>query len=208
MERLVDGVARVFSTLFHPLILPTVGLFILFRLNTYINLTLPVEVRRYVLLMVFVNTAILPVLSVLVLKRTGHVRDYLLRERAERLFPLMVAAVTFFMTYYLLRQLRLPGLIDFFMMGATLLVLLSLVISFRWKISIHMVSLGGLTGFFIATALLLQPNMHLLIMITCFVSGLTAASRLHLKAHKPAEVYIGYLLGALVMITLYLYLRV
>ncbi len=208
MERLLDGVARVFSTLFHPLILPTIGLFILFRLNTYISLTLPLEVRRYVLLMVFVNTAILPVLSVLVLKRTGHIRDYLLRERAERLLPLMVAAVTFFMTYYLLRQLQLPSLIDFFMMGATLLVLLSLLISIRWKISIHMVSLGGLTGFMIVTALLLQPDMHLLIMAAFLVSGLTAASRLHVKAHKPAEVYAGYLLGVLVMILLYLFLRV
>ncbi len=208
MERLANGVARVFSTLFHPLILPTIGLFILFRLNTHISLTLPMEVRRYVLLMVFINTAILPVLSVLVLKRTGHIRDYLLRERAERLFPLMVAAVTFFMTYYLLRQLQLPSLIDFYMMGATLLVLMSLVISFRWKISIHMVSLGGLTGFFIVTALLLQPNMRLLIMAAFLISGLTAASRLQLKAHKQAHVYAGYLLGTLVMILLYLYLRV
>ncbi len=205
--RVADSLARVFTTVFHPLIIPTLGLFILFRMNSHITFMLTPEARTYVLLLVFVNTAVLPVLSVIILKRTGHIYDYYLRERTERVFPLMVSAVTFFLTYYLLRQLQLPSLIDFFMMGATLLVLISLVLSFRWKISLHMVSLGGLTGFLIITALLLQQEMHLLIITAFLVSGFTAASRLQLKAHAPAQVYAGYLTGFLLMFLLYLYLR-
>lgn len=202
-----NGFARVINTLFHPLIIPTIGLFVLFQLDTHIRYTLAPDIRRYIMLMVFINTAIIPALSVFILKQTGHIQDYVLRERTERVFPLMVAAVTFFLTYYLLRQLHLPSLLDFYMMGATLLVLLCLIISFRWNISLHMVSLGGLTGFLIVTALLLQQDMQFVIISAFLVSGFTGASRLQRKAHAPAEVYAGYLLGAVVIILLYLYLR-
>ncbi len=205
--RVADGLARVFTTLLHPLLIPTLGLFILFRLNTHISFVLSPEIRRYILLLVFVNTAVIPILAVIILKRAGFIYDYLLRERTERMFPLMVAAVTFFLTYYFMRQLQLPTLIDFYMMGATLLVLVSLVVSFRWKISLHMVSLGGLTGFLIVTELLLQPDIRWLIIAAFLLSGFTAASRLHLRAQQPAQVYTGYLLGTLLMILLYLYLR-
>ncbi len=205
--RVADGLARVFTTIFHPLLIPTLGLFILFRLDTHMSFVLNTEIRRYVLLLVFANTAFIPVMSVIILKRTGHIYDYYLRERTERVFPLMVAAITFFLTYYFLRQLQLPSLVNFYMMGATLLVLVSLIVSFRWKISLHMISLGGLTGFFIVTALLLQTDLTWLIAGMFLASGLTAASRIHLNAQQPAQVYAGYLTGLLMMIILYLYLR-
>lgn len=206
--RIADGMSRVFSTVFHPLVIPTLGLFILFRLNTHISYALTPDVRRYILLLVFFHTALIPALSVIVLKRTGHIHDYSLRIRAERIFPLMVSAVTFFFSYYLLNQLRLPSLIDFYMMGATLLVLVSLIVSFSWRISLHMVALGGVTGFFIVTALLLQADFTMLIVAAFLVSGLTGASRLQSSDHHPAQIYAGYLAGLLLIILLFLYLRV
>lgn len=204
--RLADGSARVFSALFHPLFIPTLGMFILLQLNTYIQFSVSQEARRFIILIVFINTAIAPVLSVLILKRTGYVRDFLLNDRGERIFPLLIAAVLFFMTYYLLRQIALPSLIYFYSMGATLLVLLTLLISFLWKISIHMVSLGGFTAFLILTSVLLGVNIPWLIMTAFLVSGFTGASRLQLDAHSPAQVYAGYLLGFAVMFLLFLYL--
>lgn len=202
-----DRIAKVFSTIFHPLIIPTLGIFLLFQLNTYVNFSLSSEARRFIMLIVFINTALIPVISVLILKRAGYIKDLLLEERSERIFPLLIAAVMFFMTYYLLRQITLPTLVYYYVMGGTLLVLMTLIISFSWKISIHMVSLGGLTGFLMTSSLLLRLDISLLIALAFLASGLTGASRLQLKAHTPAQVYTGYLLGVGVMLVLFVYLR-
>ncbi len=203
--RLANGAARVLSTLFHPLFMPTLGIFILFQLNTYINFSVSFEARRFIMLIIFINTAIAPVFSVLILKRTGYIKDFLLDDRGERIFPLLIASVMFFMTYYLLRQISLPSLIYFYAMGATLLVLLTLLISFLWKISIHMVSLGGFTAFLILTSIVLGTNIPWLIIAAFLISGFTGSSRLQLRTHSPAQVYAGYMLGFAVLFLLYFY---
>jgi membrane-associated phospholipid phosphatase len=142
------------------------------------------------------------------LKRTGLIRDVLLNERSERLFPLLLSSLLFFLTYYLLRQVTLPSLIYYYMMGGTLLVILCLLITFRWKISLHMMGLGGYTGFLIATSMFLKIDISLVIGLSFLVGGLVGAARLRLGSHTPLQIYTGYLAGAGVMLALFLFLRV
>ncbi len=206
--RASKGLARVFSTLFHPLFIPTLGIFVLFQLNSYVAFSLATEARRVIILLVFINTAIIPVFSVIVLKRTGWITDFFLSDRGERIFPLVIASVMFFLTYYMLLRLSLPGVVYFFVLGATVLVLLTLIVSFFWKISIHMVSLGGFTGFLIVVSLLLHTDIPWLIAMAILASGCTGASRILLKAHSPAQVYAGYLLGVVAMLLLFWYFSI
>ncbi len=200
-----DRIARFLSAIFHPLLIPTLGVFVLFQINSHLSFAINQDARRFIMLIVFVNTAIAPVLAVWVMKRTGLVKDFMLYDRNERILPLLVTSVLFFMTYYLLRQISLPSLVYFFLMSATLLVMLTLMISFVWKISIHMVSLGGFTGFLIVTSLLLRVDIAWLIILAFLASGCVGTARLVLKAHNPAQIYAGYLLGIFLMLGLYLY---
>ncbi|MFO7873868.1 MAG: hypothetical protein R6U62_05245 [Bacteroidales bacterium] len=203
-----DTIARLFSIVLHPLLIPTLGIFILFQLSTYLSFSVTAEARRFILLVIFINTAIIPVLSVLILKQARFIKDLTLDERQERILPLLIATVMLFFTFYLLRQLTLPSLIYYYVTGAAMLVLSSLVITFYWKISVHMISLGGLTGFLIVVSLLLRADISHLIIAAFLVSGITAASRIHLQSHTPAQVYTGYLLGVFIMLMLFVYLRV
>ncbi|MDX9940654.1 MAG: hypothetical protein RBS53_00385 [Bacteroidales bacterium] len=199
--------ARFLSVVLHPLLIPTLGVIILFQLNTYLSYSLGPQAKRVILLIVFINSAIAPTLSILLLKRTGMIRDVLLDERSERMIPLMLSAVYFFITYYLLRRIALPSLLYFYLIGATILILLTLIITYRWKISIHMVSMGGLTGFLISLALLLQLNLDGLIIAAFFASGLLGTARVKLNAHNLSQVFAGYIMGIGVMLLLFLYLR-
>jgi membrane-associated phospholipid phosphatase len=201
-------VARLFSSVFHPLIIPTLGMIVLFNRETYVAYSIPPQAKRFILGIVFINTAIAPVLSIFMLKRMRLIKDVLLDERSERFFPLLLSALYFFLTYFLLRRVSLPSIVYFYVLGATLLVLLSMVITFRWKISIHMTSMGGFTGFLIVTSLLLRTDISVLILAAILVSGLVGSSRIRLNAHSPAQVYAGYLMGVGVMLLLYMYLRV
>lgn len=205
--RLQKSIALIFSTLFHPVVIPTLGMFILLQLNTYIRFAVAPGARRLILLLVFINTAVAPVLSLLIMKRTGYVKTLTLEERNERILPLLLATALFFITYYMLRQITLPSIVYFYIISATLLLLVTLMASFFWKISIHMVALGGITAFLIITSLLLRTDVSRLIIAAFVASGITGSSRLILKAHTPVEVYAGYMLGFLGMMGLFVYFR-
>ncbi len=195
--------ARLFSVCFHPLIIPTLGMVLLFRMDSYLTYSIPGQVRQFILLILFINTALAPALSMLLLKRTGVIKDLLLSERAERIYPVLLTSLFFFLTYYLLRQAVLPSIMYYYLMGATLSVVLTLLVTFWWKISIHMVSMGGLLGAVVATSIHLNLDLTGFILSGILLSGLIGYSRLRLRAHSPWQVYAGFFLGVGVMMALF-----
>ena len=199
--------ARLLSLVFHPLLIPSLGLIVLFRSIPFLSLSLSPGGMRVLLLLVFINTALAPALSVWVMLRMGLIKDLYLDDRADRILPLLAGSVFYFMAWYLLRQLGLPSLLNFYIIGASLLVVMSLLISFWWKISLHMISLGGFSGMLYISALLLHIDLSGVIIITMIISGTVAVARLSLGAHSPVQVYTGYLLGFASMTMLYLWLR-
>lgn len=196
-------VARLLSVCFHPLIIPTLGMVLLFRMDSYLAYSIPGQLRQFILLIVFINTALAPALSMLLLKRTGVIGDLLLSERAERIYPVLLTSLFFFLTYYLLRQAVLPSIMYYYLMGATLSVVLTLLVTFWWKISIHMVSMGGLLGAVVATSIHLNLDLTGFILSGILLGGLVGYSRLRLRAHSPWQVYAGFFLGVGVMLALF-----
>jgi hypothetical protein len=85
------------------------------------------------------------------------------------------------------------------MLGCILALLGTLLISFRWKISIHMIGLGGLSAFLLLMSYLQDVNLLYYLVSTLLASGLAASSRLFLNAHTPEQIYSGYFLGFLLM---------
>ena len=65
----------------------------------------------------------------------------------------------------------------------------------KFKASLHMAAISGLTVFVIGLSLHFQVSLISLISLLLFLNGLIATSRLHLKAHTSREVYIGFFIG-------------
>lgn len=103
-------------------------------------------------------------------------------------------------------QSPIPTLFNFFMLGTTLLVLLSLLLNYLGKISIHMVAMGGLFGTFTGLALGFHYDLRLIIFLLALASGLTGFARLRLDAHSEVQVYSGFGLGVAVMMGLFLFI--
>ena len=91
------------------------------------------------------------------------------------------------------------------MLGATVLVLISLLINYLTKISIHMLAMGGLFGTFAGLAIGFHYDLRLLLFLLALAAGLTGFARLKLKAHTEAQVYTGFGLGVLVLMGLFLF---
>jgi hypothetical protein len=128
-----------------------------------------------------------------------------METREERVFPLVITTIFLFMAYYMLKNIEVLNLFLLFLIGSILLTIFSLLITFKTKISIHMIGVGGLTGLFIGLSFKMQVDLLFLIVISVFLSGLTGYARLKLNAHNPFQVYSGYLSGLLGMLLVFLF---
>lgn len=199
-----EKLAKLISILFHPLFIPTYAMLFLINTKTHFVLVLPIENRYMAVGIVFLTSFVLPALFMLILLKVGTIKSLQMESRYERVLPLLLVAIFFYATYYLLKQGPHFALFNIFMLGATLLVIISLLINYLTKISIHMVAQGGLFGAFTGFAISFNQNYTLLICAIAFIAGLTAYARLELKAHTEAQVYSGFGLGVLVMMSLFL----
>lgn len=196
--------AQVISVVFYPLFIPTYAYAILLTMPAYFSAMLPASSKWMLLGLVFLTTCLLPTLFFLVMIKTKIVSTKWLSNREDRTFPYTVSIIFFYLTYYMLRKLQVSPVFTYFMIGATFLNVLILGINFIWKISSHTASVGGIVGMLVGLSYFLGTFYFGLIAATILASGLVGFARLRLQAHTPAQIYAGFLLGFLAIMSLFL----
>lgn len=198
-----EKLAKIISVIFQPLIIPSITLFLLFNLNNYIALIIPTSARQMIMGMVFIITFVFPLLMMFILFKQRVIRTFTMNTREERILPLFITGIFYFMAYYIIKQLQIDEIYQRVFLGSAFLVLIALGISFIWKISLHMIGMGGMLGAFIGISQLIQTDMLALIMVISLACGLTGFARLKLNAHSPLQVYAGFVTGLGVMLWLF-----
>ena len=198
--------AKLISVVFHPLLMPSYALLLLFVTDYYFVLVLPTQYKYLIFSFVFITTFVMPLLMMLILLKAKMISSIQMESRKERVLPLFIVSGFFFATFYFLREAPQASIFNLFMLGSTILVLLSLLINYITKISVHMVALGGILGAFIGFALTFSQDIQHLIYLIILVAGFTGFARLKLNSHTPAQVYMGFLLGAGFMLSMIIFI--
>ncbi len=192
--------AKIVSVLLQPLLIPTYTLLLIFSLNNYIALIIPPEYRKIILAIVVVTTFIFPAIFILFMYKRGMVKTLHMDQRQERIIPLLITAIFYFLAYNLMRRIHLDDIYLKLFLGSFISVVVAFVISLFWKISMHMIGMGGFVGALIGISQSIPVDLAFWVIIIVFLSGLTGFARLRLNAHTPLQVYAGFLGGMLVMI--------
>tara|TARA_B100000809_G_scaffold168942_1_gene166254 strand:+ start:9896 stop:10501 length:606 start_codon:yes stop_codon:yes gene_type:complete len=187
--------AKVISTIFHPLAMPIIGLLIIFNTDSYINYAIPSELKKAILFLVGTSTFIIPLLIAVLLLNRKIIQSLDMETQKERIIPYAVTIIFYIFTLYLLERASVPPIIYNFIIGATLSVMLAFIINIKWKISAHMIGIGGLVGGLFCIALLLEVYITPYIIISLIAAGFIGTSRLILKAHTPPQIYTGFAIG-------------
>jgi hypothetical protein len=187
--------AQLLSIVFQPLFIPLYSVFLLFNTDTYITYAVTPEVRQFVYGVVAINSIMLPMAVFFFLLRKGAIDSLHMHTSRERSLPFLTVMLFQSSTYFLFLKMPLPSLIPDLVLAGVLSVGIALIVNFWWKISIHMLGMGGLVGTFIGLALRYQVDAMQLIMVLILLSGSVGYARLRLDAHTPAQVYAGFLTG-------------
>lgn len=177
----------------HPLLFSFLGSF----LYLYLTPTHVVKQQEYIILMVvFVSTYIIPVLLLAFLKRMNLIKDYHLRSIEERKFPVLFFIMLSFLIGRAMLSIHIADLLAFSFFGvAFALSFTYLLFNINIKTSLHTLGVGGIIGFVMVMSYEYQLNFNALIAGLLILAGAIGVSRLALNAHRPKEVYVGFLIG-------------
>lgn len=202
MER---RIAQVISVIFYPLFVPTYAFAILLTMPAYFSALLPPESKWMLIGLIFLITCLLPTVFIFIMYKAGIITTKYLSKREDRTMPYIITTVFFYLAFYMLKKLQISPVYYFFVIGATMMIVLVMGINLFWKISSHTAALGALAGMTLGLSFFLGTFYFGLITLTIILAGITGYARLKLEAHTPAQVYAGFLLGFFTMVSLFLY---
>ena len=196
--------SRIISGLAHPMLMPLYAIYIIFHSNTFLYFT-PFPLVKAIYIIVFITSVLLPLSCLPLLKSYSFITSYSLTERKDRMIPLALSIISYCLGFYLL--MKLPGLNIFarLQLAGIISLTLLLIISYWWKISLHMAGIGGLCALIFTFSIRFSTSLRELFMLAILAAGLLAFSRLKLEVHKPSQVYAGFLLGFAVVCGTFLF---
>jgi len=156
-----------------------------------------VKEQEYIILfVVFVSTYIIPVLLLALLKKVKLIDDFHLKTINERKFPILFFIMLSFLIGRAMIGIGIVDLLAFSFFGvAFALSFTYLLFNIKIKTSLHTLGIGGIIGFVMVISYEYQLNFNALLAGLFILAGLIGVSRLGLNAHRPKEVYIGFILG-------------
>ena len=192
-----NKISQSLSVLIHPIFMPIVSLKLILYLSP-ISFLLISPYINFVTNMVVLTTIVLPVFIILLLKLNKKINSFEMKNLKERPLPLLLAGISMLTGYIIIYPIiSMFEIIKTTFSCAILIVFLSSLVSRYWKISLHMLGIGGLTGMVLGIHFFIESNMPILIFLL-ILSGMLGSVRLYLKAHNNLQVYVGFLAGCIV----------
>lgn len=194
-EQLADNFSTAVSWLMSPLLMPVYGIVLVFMLTVYSYV--PMGVKLGFTLIVAGVTIILPMLTVLLLKRLGMVSEIGLNNQKERTIPYLITILCMGGTAVFLAMKGFPLWVVMFYAGGALAGLIEAIINNWWKISAHAAGVAGLVAMLVRMSHtpMVNPDVLTWLIVAVACAGLTGSARLWLGRHTLAQVLAGYAVG-------------
>lgn len=187
---------KIVSVVFHPLLMATYLSSMLFvKAPELFPRVMPQLIPQFVLV-VFITTCVMPALSIFLLRTFSFISNLELTKRSERIRPFIFISVYYAASSYLFGdKLEMGPVFMTVMISVSVLIILLLVITTWFKISIHSAAIWSGVGFVSALILIMgvDPGWYFYFLI--LAAGITSSSRLYLGYHQPREVWSGAILG-------------
>ncbi|KAA9039477.1 hypothetical protein FW778_11705 [Ginsengibacter hankyongi] len=194
--------AQLFSYVFHPLFIPVIATWYLAFIHQGYFIGITPHDKIFIVIKVAVNTIIFPGVTVLLLKAVGFIKSIFLKTQRERIIPYVAANLFYFWMYLVFRnQPEVPSVLTTFIFGIFLSSSVGLFANTYFKISMHALGMGTLSGLLLIIIFSGSPyNVFLAAMLVFLISGLVSTSRLIVSDHHLLDIYTGLFFGIMCQI--------
>ncbi len=187
--------AKIVSIVFHPLLMTTYLVLLLGIFFPQMLLIKTSALKLFALLVFFV-TFVLPALNIVMFKVNGVISSLTLARREERILPFIFISVIYsLVTALFFYKGSFGSNFNKLMLIITALIVISTLITFFYKVSIHSISIWGAVGILLPLNKIVEESLLWPTAIIIVIAGIIMSSRLFLNAHTPREILLGAVVG-------------
>lgn len=183
-------ISHALSWALHPFLLPLYAVAYLLTCTAFVYY--PTGMKFYFAWVIVLYAMVIPVLSLGLLRALGRVSDWRIDERRERWWPLLIGTLCYVLCAVTLARIPSAVFLRKFMLAAACCEGMCLVVSFYWKISLHLTAMGAAVALLVIMSVA-DPGRSLVpFAVTVFCAGALASARLYLGCHNGAQVFAGF----------------
>lgn len=194
--------AKTYSTLFHPLLIPILGVFFIFKALSDSFILHKGLLYIYIILIVF--TILLPALTIFLFHRLKFL-SIGSKKNTDSLLTVSIFAINYFLGYLLIKNLpfQIHYFFEIFLFGAIIIILISIILNYFLRLNFHMIGIGALLAlsFLLSIVSPAQNLMYILILAT----GFLGTAQLLLQKNSGLQVLISFILGFFGMLFVFTY---
>lgn len=191
--------AEVLNTIFTPIILPTVGVIILFMVSDFS--VFPNDNKLLTIWIFFTFSLLLPTILITLFRLyQGWSRQQML-EKERRTVPYALVIICYLFCYYLLCRYQIIYHIRCIIITALITLSCCSLLNQKTNISTHSAAMGGATGLLVIYSLQhFQFNPTWWLCLIIILSGIIGSCQIILHRHTFSQTLIGYCIGIIASI--------
>lgn len=197
-------ISKFFTILLHPIFMPIIVMFVLLNEVDFFNILFS-SYKKLIYSIIIIFTLALPLFISIVLLKLKRIKSLEMETIEERNSPIFYTIIVMILGFSFFKRIAyLSTYLCSIYLSLIIILILAFLITKKWKISLHMLGIGGATGSFIASNIVFG-SLYYWVIAFFFLSGLLAFSRLDLQAHNRLQVYSGFFIGCFTQTIFVLY---
>ena len=209
-SRLVTILANIVSYVCHPVFMPLIMAMVLTRLapNSFAGVS-DKQIGMWMLTIAF-SGVFFPIISIALMKALGFIESFHMRTARERTIPLMATMIFYFWVSQVFNRMpdtSVPLIIKVLLLGNFWGIIVIFIVNIFTKVSMHTSAAGAMIG--VIGVLMLSSPVSMLVPLfaAIIIAGVIGSARLVLGSHQPGDVWLGYIIGIVVQLAAYAYMK-
>lgn len=192
-DRTLIRTARVISAILTPFSIPFLAFLILF-LFSYLRI-MPLQYKLIVLGVVYCFTILMPTLTIFLFRKINGYSAEDMGERKQRFMPFILTITSYIFCLVMMHRLNIPWYMTGIILAALIMMIISVIVNLKWKLSEHMAGMGAIVGGLVSFSALFGYNPVWWLCLFILIAGILGTSRIILQHHTLGEVLVGFAVG-------------
>ncbi|MBC7552459.1 MAG: phosphatase PAP2 family protein [Taibaiella sp.] len=202
--------ASIVSYICHPVFMPLIMAVVLSKLSSNSFTGVPPKQLGLWFISIASTAVFFPLFSILLMKPLGFITSYHMPTARERTIPLMVTMIFYFWVSHVFNSIpdvTVALILKVLLLGNFWGVVVLFLINIFTKVSMHTAAAGGMVGILIVLMIMSPVDMVIPFFIALVIAGIIGTARLILGAHQRGDVWLGYIVGIVVQLAAYIYMK-
>lgn len=202
--------AHVVSFITHPVFFPLIMAIVMYLIAPESFSAANAKQRGMWFINIGLTGVFFPLFSIALMKPLGFISSYHMPTARERTIPLMTSMIFYFWITHVFNSMPAPAApvaLKVLLLGNFWGIIIVFVINIFTKISLHTTAAGGMLGSLMVLAMSTSVSMVLPLIVGVVVAGIVGLSRAALGAHQKGDIWLGYIIGIIVQLAAYVYMK-